>query len=143
MDIIPWGFTFFVSLLVGLEVGILSGIIISVIFILYYAARPAVQIKRAEVRLLPCGNIDGLIITRVIEYMQIVVPLIYNLNYQTSLGNEFVIVGLDRSVQFPSIAYIRYMVSKSRKLWAKNFLPVVIDCHHIQYCDFSAAQVST
>lgn len=49
MDLIPWGATFFVSLFIALEAGILFGIIISVIFLLYYAARPAVQVQRAEV----------------------------------------------------------------------------------------------
>lgn len=49
MDLVPWGVTFFVSLLVGLEYGILCGFIISVIFLLYYAARPRVRINSAEV----------------------------------------------------------------------------------------------
>jgi len=50
MDLIPWGVTFFTSLLIGLEIGILSGVLISVSFLLHYAARPAVTVKRAEVK---------------------------------------------------------------------------------------------
>lgn len=49
MDIIPWGVTFFVSLLMGLEYGILSGFLISLLFLLYYAARPGVRVSRGEV----------------------------------------------------------------------------------------------
>lgn len=41
---------------------------------------------------------------------------------------------------FPSVEYVRYMVSKARTVWAKDLLPTVIDCHHIQFMDFSAAQ---
>lgn len=52
MDLIPWGVTFIVSLLVGLEFGILCGFIISVIFLLYYAARPRVRVKWGQVRLI-------------------------------------------------------------------------------------------
>jgi len=49
MDLVPWGITFFTSLLISLEVGILSGVCVSVIFLLYYAARPSVKVKKAEV----------------------------------------------------------------------------------------------
>lgn len=49
MDLIPWSITFLVSLFVALEAGILSGLLISLIFLLYYAARPAIRIQRAEV----------------------------------------------------------------------------------------------
>jgi MFS superfamily sulfate permease-like transporter len=49
MDLLPWSLTFFASLLISLEVGILSGVCVSVIFLLYYAARPSVKVKKAEV----------------------------------------------------------------------------------------------
>jgi len=49
MDIIPWFATFAVSLLAGLEYGILVGFMISVLFILYYAARPGIKVKKAVV----------------------------------------------------------------------------------------------
>jgi len=49
MDLLPWGVTFLVSLLVGLEYGIMAGFFISLLFLLYYAARPGVRVKRGEV----------------------------------------------------------------------------------------------
>lgn len=49
MDLLSWSLTFGISLFVGLEYGILCGFIISVIFLLYYAARPRVKINSAEV----------------------------------------------------------------------------------------------
>jgi len=49
MDIIPWLVTFGVGLFVGLEYGVLVGFIISVVFLMYYAARPRVTVKKGEV----------------------------------------------------------------------------------------------
>lgn len=51
MDLLPWFATFSVSLLVGLEYGVLIGFFISVIFILYYAARPGCSVRRGQVKL--------------------------------------------------------------------------------------------
>lgn len=49
MDLVPWSLTFGVSLFVGLEYGILCGFAVSVIYLLYYSARPRVKINSAEV----------------------------------------------------------------------------------------------
>lgn len=49
MDLLPWFATFAVSLLVGLQFGVLVGFIISVIFLLYWAARPGIRVKRGQV----------------------------------------------------------------------------------------------
>jgi len=38
--------------------------------------------------------------------------------------------------------YTRYLVMKCGSIWAKNSLPMVIDCQHIQFADYTAAQVS-
>ena len=51
MDFIPFGFTFLVSLFVGLEFGMMVGFVISVIYLMYYAARPGVKVVRGYVRL--------------------------------------------------------------------------------------------
>ncbi|CAG7835167.1 unnamed protein product [Allacma fusca] len=106
MDLIPYGLTFIVSLVGGLAYGILVGFSISVMFLLYYAARPGIRVKR------------GL----------------------TTTGIEFIVCDLDRSLVFPSVEYSRYIVLKSGNVWANDTLPVVVDCQHIQFCDFTAAQ---
>ena len=49
MDLLPWFATFAVSLLVGLEFGVLVGFMISVFFILYWSARPGIRVKRGQV----------------------------------------------------------------------------------------------
>jgi len=49
-------------------------------------------------------------------------------------------VELDRSLAFPSVEYTSYVVMKTGNNWAKSRLPVVVDCNHIQFADFTAAQ---
>lgn len=35
----------------------------------------------------------------------------------------------------------RYIMMKSGTVWAKGSIPLVIDCQHIQFADYTAAQV--
>lgn len=49
MDLVPFFLTFFVTLLLGLEFGIGIGLISSTLYLLYYSARPRVQILQGEV----------------------------------------------------------------------------------------------
>jgi MFS superfamily sulfate permease-like transporter len=49
MDFIPWHVTFFISLFVGLEYGVMCGFLISLIFLIYYAAKPEIAVERGEV----------------------------------------------------------------------------------------------
>lgn len=51
MEFVPWSLTFIVSLFVGLEFGMMTGFLISVIYLLYYAARPGVKVKKGYVSL--------------------------------------------------------------------------------------------
>ena len=109
MDLIPWGITFLVTLVVGLEFGILVGLCISTLYLLYYAARPRVALHEAE-------TIQG--------------------------GTKFILIALDRSLTFPSVDYITYQVNKSVLRFGQKNTPAVVDCHHIQYTDFTAAEVT-
>ncbi len=49
MDMLPWALTVLITLFVGLEFGIMTGLLISVLYLLYYAARPRVKIMQGEV----------------------------------------------------------------------------------------------
>lgn len=49
---------------------------------------------------------------------------------QTTNSTEFILIQLDRSLTFPSVEYIRYIVTKASNS-GKNKLPLVIDCHHV------------
>lgn len=50
IDLIPAAATFLCSLLLRLEVGILVGVSINVLFLLYSSARPTVHVEKYKVR---------------------------------------------------------------------------------------------
>lgn len=47
----------------------------------------------------------------------------------------------DRSLVFPSVEYVRGVVSKAGIKQALSKMPVVLDATHIQGADFTAAKV--
>jgi solute carrier family 26 (sodium-independent sulfate anion transporter), member 11 len=47
----------------------------------------------------------------------------------------------DRSLSFPSVEYVRALVLKAGIKQGDSYLPVVIQCKHIQAADFTAAEV--
>lgn len=68
--------------------------------------------------------------------------MVSKLNFlQTQNGYQFILIDMDRSMTFPSTEYARYVIMKSGTKWGKDALPVVVDCHFIQFADFTAAQV--
>lgn len=107
MDLIPLGLTFFVTLFVGLEYGIGTGLLSSALYLLYYSARPRVKIMQGD----------------------------------TSFNNKFVLIRLDRSLTFPSVDYITYEITKAGLRFADSETPIVLDCRHIQFADYTAGQV--
>lgn len=95
MDLLPWFATFAVSLLVGLQFGVLIGFLISVIFLLYWSARPGIRVKRGQV------------INNKLIVFDFVLSLNDYITLQTSTGIEFILLDLDRSLTFPSVDYTR------------------------------------
>lgn len=53
-DLIPGLGTFIACLLLQLEIGILCGIGINILFILYHAARPKISVEKLTVRIIFC-----------------------------------------------------------------------------------------
>lgn len=47
----------------------------------------------------------------------------------------------DRSLAFPSVEYVRNVVSKAGVKQGNSSTPVVIDSKHVQGADFTAAKV--
>jgi MFS superfamily sulfate permease-like transporter len=41
---------------------------------------------------------------------------------------------------FPSVDHITYEITKAVDRWGNQKIPVVLDCHHIQYADYTAAE---
>ncbi|XP_014090706.2 sodium-independent sulfate anion transporter [Bactrocera oleae] len=103
-DLLPGLGTFVACLVLPLEIGILIGVGLNVIFILYHAARPKITTE---------------ILT-------------------TSAGNEYLMITPDRCLMFPSVDYVRNLVTKHSM---RQNVPVVIDASHIYGADFTAATV--
>lgn len=106
MDLIPAVATFFSCLLIRLELGIVIGIGINVLFLLYASARPSVHVEK----------------------------------YRSDWGCEYLMITPDRSLVFPSVEYVRNLVSKAGVKQGSSCIPVVIDSRHVQGVDFTAAK---
>ncbi|XP_055902228.1 sodium-independent sulfate anion transporter [Eupeodes corollae] len=104
IDLIPGLATFLACLALPLEVGILLGIGLNVIFILYHAARPKITTE----------------------------------NLTTPGGIEYLMITPDRCLIFPSVDYVRNLVTKQSM---RQNIPVVIDASHVYGADFTAATV--
>ncbi|XP_074040602.1 sodium-independent sulfate anion transporter isoform X2 [Leptinotarsa decemlineata] len=96
--------TFIACLVLHLEVGILVGIGINLLSILYHAARPKLSVEKLN----------------------------------TADGVEYLMLTPDRCLIFPSVAYIRNLVTKYS---FRQSIPVVMDCSHIYGADYTAATV--
>lgn len=144
MDLIPWALTVGVSLFVGLEYGIAIGLISSAMFLLYYAARPRVRLLQGFVSYIIHTHRDKYgskyDLPFILYVPSSIITFVYNLQ-QTSKSSEFILVQLDRSLTFPSVDYITDVIGKQANRYGKQGLPIVIDCHHIQFADFTAAMV--
>ncbi|KAL1453330.1 hypothetical protein WDU94_007476 [Cyamophila willieti] len=106
IDLIPAAATFLCCLLVRLEVGMVIGVSINVLFLLYSSARPRVEVEK----------------------------------FKHQAGFEYLTITPDRSLVFPSVGYVRNVVSKAGLKDGHSCLPVVIDSTHIQGADFTAAK---
>ncbi|XP_063231704.1 sodium-independent sulfate anion transporter-like isoform X2 [Bacillus rossius redtenbacheri] len=106
LDLIPAFATFISCLCIRLELGIVIGIGINVLFLLYASARPTVRVEKVT----------------------------------SSSGCEYLLITPDRSLVFPSVEYVRSVVSKAGVKQGSSSTPVVIDSRHIQGADFTAAK---
>ncbi|XP_017890431.1 sodium-independent sulfate anion transporter [Ceratina calcarata] len=106
-DLIPGVGTFIACLLLQLEIGILCGIGINILFILYHAARPKISVEKLTTR----------------------------------HGTRYLMLTPDRCLIFPSVDYVRNLVTKYSQRAGSVATPVVIDCTHIYGADFTAATV--
>ncbi|XP_033334588.2 epidermal stripes and patches isoform X1 [Megalopta genalis] len=106
-DLIPGVATFVACLLLQLEIGILCGIGINIMFILYHAARPKISVEKLTTR----------------------------------HGIQYLMLTPDRCLIFPSVDYVRNLVTKYSQRSGNVSTAVVIDCTHIYGADFTAATV--
>lgn len=106
-DLIPGLGTFIACLVLQLEIGILCGVGINILFILYHAARPKISVEKLK----------------------------------THNGIEYLMLTPDRCLIFPSVDYVRNLVTKYSRRAESVATPVVIDCSHIYGADYTAATV--
>nr|CAD7448518.1 unnamed protein product [Timema bartmani] len=106
LDLIPAIATFLSCLFIRLELGIVIGIGINILFLLYASARPSVHVEKVT----------------------------------SSSGCEYLLITPDRSLVFPSVEYVRNLVTKAGMKEGSSCTPVVIDSRHIQGADFTAAK---
>ncbi|XP_066582093.1 sodium-independent sulfate anion transporter [Prorops nasuta] len=106
-DLLPGLGTFVACLVLQLEIGILVGVGINVLFILYHAARPKITVEKLKTR----------------------------------RGIEYLMLTPDRCLIFPSVDYVRNLVTKYSRRAGTVATPVVIDCSHIYGADYTAAKV--
>ncbi|CAG9584981.1 unnamed protein product [Danaus chrysippus] len=103
LDLIPGVGTFILCLTLPIELGILTGVVVNIIFILYHAARPKFSVEMLK----------------------------------TEQGVEYLMITPDRCLMFPSVDYVRRLVTKCA---ASSSVPVVIECTHIYSADYTAAK---
>ncbi|XP_058790462.1 sodium-independent sulfate anion transporter-like [Phymastichus coffea] len=105
IDLVPAVVTFLSCLFIQLEVGILVGIGVNLVYLLYGSARPSLRVSKAI----------------------------------SSDGVDYLVITPDRSLVFPSVEYVRSMISKHGSKEGTD-VAVVIDSTHIQGADFTAAK---
>lgn len=68
-------------------------------------------------------------------------PDIFLIVFQSRCGVEFLMLTPDRCLIFPSVDYVRNLVTKHSRRTGSGMTPVVIDCSYIYGADFTAAKV--
>ncbi|CAG9584960.1 unnamed protein product [Danaus chrysippus] len=101
VDIIPAVVTFTACLVTRLELGIVLGIAVNLLFLLYASARPAVRVTTAV----------------------------------SEGGVRYAVATIDRALAFPAAEFVRRALRK-----AAGDAPLVLDAHHVQAADFTAAK---
>nr|CAD7202873.1 unnamed protein product [Timema douglasi] len=124
LDLIPAIATFLSCLFIRLELGIVIGIGINILFLLYASARPSVHVEKVT-----SGSICSYQFTLSESHI-----------FQSSSGCEYLLITPDRSLVFPSVEYVRNLVTKAGMKEGSSCTPVVIDSRHIQGADFTAAK---
>ncbi|KAJ8977085.1 hypothetical protein NQ317_003639, partial [Molorchus minor] len=115
IDLVLGFVTFIACLVLALEIGILIGVGINLLFILYQSARPKITVEK------------------ITDYVIICILFL-----QSNGGTEYLMLTPDRCLIFPSVDYVRNLVTKHS---IRQGIPVVIDCSHIYGADYTAATV--
>lgn len=125
-DLIPTFVTFLLCLAIGVEYGILVGVGINIVFLLYPSARPTIHVEKCVV-----SDKKTSIHTNFS-------PM--KLHSQTDSGAEYLLVTPGNSLYFPAVDFIRQSVGRAARREGCSQLPIVVDCRFVLGADFTAAK---
>lgn len=108
--LIPWVFTFLTSFGVGIEYGILIGIGVQLLLLLYPIARPKITFSKAFAE---------------------VVQFPFQPDRQKVIYLDYVVVTFNQAVRFPSVEYLQGKILQN--MYEENEKPrsVILDCQHL------------
>lgn len=110
IGLIPWVVTFLTSFGLGIEYGILIGIGVQVLILLYPIARPKITFQRiyADRKEFPL-QMDS----QKVHYL------------------DYVVVTFNQAIRFPSVEYLQYKILKNISKDSEEPRSVILDCNHL------------
>nr|CAD7202681.1 unnamed protein product [Timema douglasi] len=131
LDLIPYFATFFGCLFIGLEYGILLGVGVNLVFILYESARPSVHRKELTIILQP--SVVTKLCPRSHDRPDISVDWKIN-------GNNVLLVRPENGLVFPAAEYIRDIIVRSCPQDDQLDFTIVVDGTHVFTVDATMAK---
>nr|CAD7264387.1 unnamed protein product [Timema shepardi] len=136
-DLIPTFATFLLCLMIGVEYGILVGVGINIVFLLYPSARPTIHVERKTKNLEAPGIKPG---TSGFVASSSDPSTTEAIKYGSRLSKEYLMVTPGNSLYFPAVDFIRTNVGRVGVKQGSSQLPVIVDCRFILGADFTAAK---
>ncbi|XP_067928347.1 sodium-independent sulfate anion transporter-like [Watersipora subatra] len=121
LDLLPLTLTFFLCIFINIEVGILSGVGLTLLILIYPMSRPELTIKYEKSVDVETGNRAP------------------NVGDTISATREAVIIEPNQGLKFPGIEYIKDKVMKYGA-YKKPATAVILDASHFAGCDYTMVQ---
>ncbi|KOB75789.1 putative sulfate transporter [Operophtera brumata] len=119
----------------GVELGILAGVCVNVILLLYPSARPQLDAeivtRSVPLRGVELGILAGECVNVILLLYPSARPQLDAEIVTASTGFNYVLVTVGNSLYFPGVEYIRQYVERAAKKQGGCSLPVVIDCRYV------------
>lgn len=115
IDLIPWFVTFILSFVLGIEYGIMIGVGVSLLMLLYPWARPKVDVKKEQYR----PTVTGASVNAAVK--------------------EVLVIEFDSGLRFPGVEHLRQEVVDEATNQGELEVPrpVILDMIHVASLDFS------
>ncbi|KAI0240297.1 hypothetical protein LSAT2_009017 [Lamellibrachia satsuma] len=116
IDLIPWVVTFICSFVLGIEFGIMVGVGLTLLMLLYPWARPGFKVIKEETA-----------------------PMLSTSNTIMDRSKDVIVIEVDQGLRFPGNDHLKQTI-QDEALDGKVTRSVVLDCSHIADLDFASAQ---